>query len=206
MKKNKKEKLRRFITKNRYGKSNYTRTKLNNMFPEGHPNIVGRDPWYDRREVAFNYNLIRKYIRSKVGLYWNDVWSELKGFADSNTHVGYKFLDFVACLVDSNGRWTQGSRWSRRVEDLKPNGFYVDEKGVLRDTYKEVPKRPRDRSPKVGDRWKFDDGFECQKIEGQWYSFKRVESLEWADRHLEKTFIEQKFQLNSKTIRKYNLP
>src|SRR5690348_426069 len=65
--------------------------------------ITGKKPWgYNAKELNENLNPLKRFITSKVGQKWDDVWSEICEFINSDSTVQKHVLDHAKQYVVTN--------------------------------------------------------------------------------------------------------
>lgn len=104
--------------------------------------------WYERKTDQKGEHLtpLKRYLRSKIGSNWDDIWSEIKQNNPSNSAVGAHIYTHVEGYVNLQhevsyhegqpGRWRRwGSKEDKTVfSPLRPGELYVDEQNILRIT------------------------------------------------------------------------
>lgn len=138
---------------------------------------------YGGKELNENLAPLRRFIRSRIGRHWNDVYSEiaanLRPTSTVQQHVRDHVEDFVAVrtrIVD--GEIWVSSRWGG-PHPLKGgwDEFYVDPRdGILRanehrETHTQRWKRERERrrAEEARNIHVASDGKEYRKMDGIWY-------------------------------------
>lgn len=127
---------------------------------------------YGGKSLNENLSPLRRYLESKVGCNWDDVYSDIcANLSVSSTidqHVRGHIWDFVAkdYIVDDQGV-IYNSKWGF---SYRYYGLYVDSNNILRNTgprpkntYKE------DRKKMIEQRYRVIGGVEYFKIQGIWY-------------------------------------
>lgn len=87
----------------------------------------GTYSWYPQRGI---YRVVRRMLESKVGLQWDDVFSEISRKHDKRSgryDALYRALEYYVCNMEE-ALVKLSSRWHRRL-----NWFYVDDDGILRN-------------------------------------------------------------------------
>lgn len=149
-----------------------------------------KKPYSDRKRNSDLWAAIRRFMASRVGCLWDDVWSEvnrdLHESDDMRAHwrVHCKIEVDEKVAVAPNGKlWRLAGRGGWIFDSVERNGwplegipgcnkrFYVDpHTGILRKTPKMVwPERAREiEHPPHG--YLMDDGVQIKYIEGIWYA------------------------------------
>lgn len=131
---------------------------------------VRRRGW-DRKQHNVSYAFIRRWLRSRVGRRWDDVWSELCSFADSRSFAGETLRTAVRFEVDMPTRRDEDGRLvvSSPYYGLSPaSGLAVDPEGFLRF----VTDRSRPRVEPPVERVVRGPMRELLLIEGRWYDVR----------------------------------
>lgn len=121
---------------------------------------------WQEKQFSDLFGPIIKFLRSRTGRYWNDIFSEIK---DQN--VDNHFLRHIDELVTQN-QLRIGERMSRKTYETH-SWFYVDIDGILREHIA--------KSEKYIDKTKWIDKknkLQLKKINGLWYIVK-FEKLEF---------------------------
>jgi hypothetical protein len=122
---------------------------------------------YDRREQTDVLGPLKKFLKSKIGQPWNDVWSEVCKVNDNRSVIGSHVRDHIRWMVEFNivkcedGLYSYYGRYSRFP--LK-NSFYVDQKGILCYTGSTKYKRYKPKKKIINL-----NGLYFYKHEGIWY-------------------------------------
>lgn len=127
---------------------------------------------------------LERYLKSKIGCYWNDVYSEVAEHLPANSMAGHHIRNqHVKQMVELNPQTHEG-KYGRFVKNYVPakdgrntyvadgwrfqefryGEFYVDDDGILR----RAPK-VKYRYPKKEVTRKVVDGHIYEKVDGIWY-------------------------------------
>jgi hypothetical protein len=173
---------------------------------------------FDRKMLNENLNPLKGYLRSKVGQFWDRVYSDIRANLNMNKAIHLHIMEHLwhyverSVIVEADGIYSPEYIWGRRRE-LKDDGhtFYVCPKtGQLK-----VPKKKASRykwRKKINPNEKVFDGITHRKIKNIWYSFTRIEPNEyWSYRwrkhcpEIEEFIYFGKRQLNKKELRRLGL-
>lgn len=168
------------------------------------------NPDYWGWQFGDRINPLRRALRKNVGRPWDKVYSELVESADSRTLRGWHFRDHIRMEVDSwNTRQAKlGQRFSRA------RGFYVDERGILReDTSRrswrgyERPKDPDNcmigerRFTRVNGCW-FEAWYDTKDVAEQFWNFMTQKR---ETRYHKEEYVSRKRQLGKKELKALGL-
>jgi len=135
---------------------------------------------WDRKNLNENLNPLTRFLWSKVGQPWDNVYSEICEHIDSNSTVQKHVLDHLNQYVEIDYRYQSGMRygigrryyWGERTPD-----YYVDTDGILRTNL--LSHNGKNRTPyvswkdreaeKLHERFRKLNNEEIWKIEGIWY-------------------------------------
>lgn len=125
--------------------------------------------------IGTNFNLIRRFLKSRIGKNWNDVYSEICEDADVRSFEGNHLREWLSCVVEINTRIEDGeivSEFGYKI--TSPEDFYVDPNtNILKQVEKSDYKREKATNLEQGV-YEVDGQTYC-KHEGLWY---RVEMKE----------------------------
>lgn len=97
-----------------------------------------------------NFQVMRRFLRSRLGKPWNDVYSEICQNADCRSYNGYELRNWLDYLVDQNCKMIDGVVYDDRGEVAIENHwrtFYVHpETGILEES--QGSRRWRPQAPK----------------------------------------------------------
>lgn len=129
----------------------------------------GRRRGWNRKRTRLSYAFVRRWLRSRVGRRWDDVWSEVCAFAGSGGFLEDTLRRAVLQEVETSPIRGEGGRFmvACRFRGIVPaHGLVVDPDGILRNIVGErVPARP---APPV-ERVALAEGHELRLIDGFWY-------------------------------------
>lgn len=104
--------------------------------------------WNEEFESKGRYNRsinnrippLLRYLKSKIGHSWDDIWKEVCQLFDNRSFKGYKLRDHVLHLVENTGTKNE------YIKFWRTNGWYnflyVDNYGILREK-KAIPRKKR---------------------------------------------------------------
>lgn len=97
---------------------------------------------YDCKQPNGSSSPFKKYLASRVGFPWNDTYSDIC------KHLSYKELDNVVWMVEENvvGFDNEGIPYNYEKYSVHSK-FYVDGKGILRQTPKRKRAKPLTKAP-----------------------------------------------------------
>lgn len=136
---------------------------------------------YQNKELNENLAPLRRFLESKVGMPWADVYSEisanLKNTSAVQQHVRDHLDDFVQTKIGYDKRGILRDKWGRKVdaEHAGRRDMYVDPAtGILckfsHESYKVTWRRQRRQAQEEKKRVEFErDGKTYKLIEGIWY-------------------------------------
>jgi len=132
------------------------------------PNRSIRHRKWDRRNP---YKIVEKYLESKVGCNWNDVYSELR------SKIGYfKVEDYIKSFTIKKYKRLTWSRYGKvyysidkKIKGIRPGEFYIDSNNLLQ----QVPKKRKINKVKKPIVIKIDDNHEYRYLENKasWYYY-----------------------------------
>ena len=116
------------------------------------PSKMGMKPrlkkFRDRKQLNEYLNPLLRYLVANCGRPWNKIYSEIKeknpkGNAVTE-HIYEHLFDYVCLnpIIRDNTVYEQ--RWGDLVELYRPNRFYVDKEGLLRQPKNRRPKRKKE--------------------------------------------------------------
>ena len=85
---------------------------------------------WDCKDLNENLRPLERFLRSKIGQKWDDVYSEICAKIDSNSTVQNHVLDHLRDYVGVDERYQNGNRFGGRFY-YRPD-MYVDTNGILR--------------------------------------------------------------------------
>jgi hypothetical protein len=135
-----------------------------------------RRPWVEANQVkrlSDNLGPLRRWLRSKVGQPWDDVYSELCQLINMGTllglHLKLHIFDFVqvdVVLIDGIPHHKHHNGYQRVLVNYRDTRFYVHpETGILCRVPKPVKEMPKKRHDLVA----IDEYHQYRQIKGIWY-------------------------------------
>lgn len=213
----------------RHGHSNpskKTRKRLSKDEIEKDDHGSTRSPISRRRQFGWNakefsdlLGPLRRYLHSKIGQPWDEVYSEISKTLDKRTVSGLHILDHVKYEVEQDVMFVRGIPHAGKVRWQSQHpivGFYVDPNtGLLQHVAKESKKQRKARYKQPVEEIKVDDHTYLRLRKGIWYqdtvSTKVEDHLVWdlklKDYCLKKVVvpITTTKQLSSKELKQRNL-
>lgn len=156
------------VERPRYGGS-YTKSGNKNTSLEDLPIKEGmRKPYggrYYRKQFNDYLSPLRRFLESRVGKLWDDVYSEIRENINPNSTVQQHIMSHVFGYVDIHVQYIDGIPFSKPPYPRKIEGLYVDYEGYLRYAdYEKRPKwKPKESYIEVNENQVLD------KIDGIWY-------------------------------------
>lgn len=144
-------------------------------YGEDREEFGGRQPmgpgWNpDRKNQGDKLQPLRRFLRSRVGRQWDEVFSEICEVNDKRSMLGFHLLTHLAQMVEAHGIKNRSQHF--------PEDFYEDQNGVLRERHKERTYWARHRKQRANapiERILLSDGWRYQWLEGFWYRMKEEE-------------------------------
>ena len=132
-----------------------------------------RRPWQSHAHICvgkqdFSKNLapLRRWLFSKVGQHWDDIYSELCQRIDKRTTTGQRFFSHLWDCVEPDFGLIDGAIVSRYYSNVSRHPFYIHpDTGILCA----VKKPPREPAKKSDDCIVIDNYHEYRKLSDVWY-------------------------------------
>lgn len=100
---------------------------------------------HDRKELNENLNPLERYLESKVGRKWDNVFSDICKNLKLDTAIQKHVRDHLKQMVESRalpgkkpGELLQGSGYGAGRWELSHRALYVDAKGFLRQYFRDM--------------------------------------------------------------------
>lgn len=165
-----------------------------------------RPNWWDIERQAYpNTSVLKRFLKSRVGQPWDDVYSELSAIKEDI--CGYSINDVLKWLVETSIRMVDGvphsiigRRWYG--QSFPVEGLYVDMDGILRYAPERTRRYSRKQDPNV---IVLESMHQLNRIDGIWFEvwYKIADTPDIYGKRQQ--VIQRKKTLSAKELKHYKL-